>query len=101
MTREDFDPFIRVDMDSKIIVSVIALNEQNQVVNDLCNQCKLTILREGTPNTVVGIPTIPHVVERPTEEPPVATLQPAEQTPPPPQPKFVPSASAVQPTTLE
>lgn len=78
---QDFDPFIRVDVEKRIIVSVMAMDENQKPITDLCNLCKNQILRDGVPTKTVAIPHMTTVQEAsplPIEE--VATSQPEPTT---------------------
>jgi hypothetical protein len=115
MTLQDSDPFIRIDVKRRIIVSVVAMNENNAILVDICNACKLNIIQHGTPSTSMKIPNVPvselvesHVpaetksesepgIGLPWIDPslPVATLQPKFEPsmhhPPPPPHRIQPA----------
>ena len=60
LEKEDRDPFIRVDVDSKIIVSAMAVHADDitKPIIDLCVSCIKTILSAGQPRTTMTLPTI-------------------------------------------
>lgn len=56
METEDFNAFIRADLQFRILVSVVATDEHQKPISDICRTCILEIVLKGEPRTTMSLP---------------------------------------------
>jgi len=88
LTPEDDKPFVRLysspETSNNAIGHIMIVNEQNHVLTDVCNGCKLKVVNEGKPHDPTNMPQIATL-----QQPHLVRATPVESTPPPLP--FVPS----------
>lgn len=70
-------PFIRISRDFRLAASIMVVNDRGKSVEDLCEECKLSIILNGEPSNTL---TIPHDVEhlKPLPTPVIAEAAPPQ-----------------------